>query len=85
MLAKKGIAKTSRKDVNSQPKFMVCIYTINGMGVCQEYFKSVFLVCKGRLRRMLQSYDKDPNELAKNKSRLKEKQGINERVLETIT
>ena len=78
MLAKKGIAKTSRKDVNSQPKFMVCIYTINGMGVCQEYFKSVFLVCKGRLSRMLQSYDKD-------KSRLKEKQGINERVLETIT
>ena len=51
------------------------------MGVCKEVFKSAFSVCNGRLRRMLQSFSKDPNELIKDKIGPKENQGIEKRVL----
>ena len=39
----------------------------------------------GRLGRLLKSYDKDPNELPKDKRGPKENQGIDNKVMETIT
>ena len=50
------------------------------MAVCKEIFKSVFSVTNGRLGRLLKSYDKDPNELPKDKRGPKENQRIDNKV-----
>ena len=66
ILAKEGIAKRPKKDVKNQPKFMTRKYTVDGVRICKEVFKSAFPVYSAGLGTILQSYGKDPNELTKN-------------------
>lgn len=56
-------------------------YRINEVDMCKEVFKTVFSISNGRLSRLLQRHDQNPNELPKDRRGPKEDQGISEEVV----
>lgn len=73
-----------KEGVTSRPKSKTRCYKVNDKEVCKEVFKSIFSVSNGRLGRLLLKYDKNPNELPKDKRGPKEDQGIPEIILKKI-
>ena len=60
------------------------MYSVNGIEVCKEVFKSVFSINNGRLGRLLLFHDENPNVLPKDRRGPAENQGIDPRVMETV-
>ena len=80
----KKVAKLRKEGVTSKPKSKSRYYRINDIDVCKEVFKSTFSISNGRLGRLLPRYDKNPNELPKDKRGPKENQGVDEKIIEKM-
>ena len=80
----KKVSKTPKTGVKSRPKSKMRCYTINGIDVCKEVFKSTFHVSNGRLSRVLSQKDANPSVIPKDKRGLRENKGLDDIVVETL-
>ena len=73
-----------KEGVTSEPKTKMRVYTVKGVSLWKEVFKTTFNTSNGRLGRLLQSHDKNPEALHKDQRGSKENHGIGPRVIETL-
>ena len=60
-LVPKKVSKSAKLGVTSRPKSVSRKYLINGNVVCKELFLTTYAITNGRLQRLLEKVQKNPN------------------------